>query len=720
MFYATYDQHFPSETEERAGYWVGFGEHCGDAMTHKILDHDTQKIIYRSAIRPKKSSTPNHRLAPHGGEVSASSDPSEDKISCGSPLGSPEGSSPEQKAPTVFIRSRDEENPSGSKPMPTFDPSDLIGRTFLLPPEENGERHRAKVTRQVVKIIDQDNGQRVENINFILDIRNGKVEELISYNQLLEHLENAQDHDMGMDQELDRFRAIIGHQGPLLASDPDWKGSKYNVQVEWETGEITFEPLSIIAADDPVTCAEYTKENDLLALEGWHRFRSLAKKDKVLARAIKQSKIRQVRRSQTYMFGYLIARNYVEAIQFDSENNNSKWYDAIKLEMESMPEYKVFKKWDKAILDKHKKVKNPPKGYHMIKVHLVFAVMFDGRHKARLVVDGHLTPEPIENNYSGVVSLRNLRLVIFLGKLNNLELWGADIVNAYLEAFTDEKLYKVAGPEFQELEGYILISLKALYGLKSLKCYEYIAVYVDDLCIAAESPSATIQIFKSKYHLKVKGDGKLTYHLGADYFEDPDGTFVSQPKKYIDKLADTYKRLFNKDPPKGYKTPLDKNDHPELDTSEILEGDMAAKYLTMVGQLQWLVTLGRFDIHAQVATMSRFRAALRQGHMDRLKRIYSYVIRTKDYAIRFRTEQPDYSFLPNQDFDWTYSVYGDVHEVLPDDMPEPLGEAVTTTTTMDANLNHCLATGKSLTGCLHFVNKTPVDWYSKKSHSGDS
>ena len=86
VFYATYDQHFASESEERAGHWVGFGEHCGDAMTHKILDHDTQKIIYRSAVRPKKSSTPNHRLAPHGGEVSASSDPSEDKISSGSPL----------------------------------------------------------------------------------------------------------------------------------------------------------------------------------------------------------------------------------------------------------------------------------------------------------------------------------------------------------------------------------------------------------------------------------------------------------------------------------------------------------------------------------------------------------------------------------------------------------------------------------------------------------
>ena len=62
----------------------------------------------------------------------------------------------------------------------------------------------------------------------------------------------------------------------------------------------------------------------------------------------------------------------------------------------------------------------------------------------------------------------------------------------------------------------------------------------------------------------------------------------------------------------------------------------------------------------------------------------------------------------------TYSVYGDAHEILPDDMPEPFGKAVVTTTTRDANLNHCLATGKSLTGCLHFVNKNPVDWYSKK------
>ena len=45
----------------------------------------------------------------------------------------------------------------------------------------------------------------------------------------------------------------------------------------------------------------------------------------------------------------------------------------------------------------------------------------------------------------------------------------------------------------------------------------------------------------------------------------------SQPK-FVEKLKETYIRLFNEEPPKGLKTHLDKNDHPELDTSDILEG----------------------------------------------------------------------------------------------------------------------------------------------------
>ena len=112
--------------------------------------------------------------------------------------------------------------------------------------------------------------------------------------------------------------------------------------------------------------------------------------------------------------------------------------------------------------------------------------------------------------------------------------------------------------------------------------------------------------------------------------------------------------------------------------------------------------------------MSRFRSAPRKGHLERLQRIYEYVLKTKHYSTRYRTEGPDYSYLPNMKYDWSYTVYSNVPEIIPNNCPKPLGKSVTTTTTLDANLLHCLATGASLTPCLHFCNQTPTDWYSKK------
>ena len=100
-------------------------------------------------------------------------------------------------------------------------------------------------------------------------------------------------------------------------------------------------------------------------------------------------------------------------------------------------------------------------------MHLVFGCKNDGCHKARLVAGGHLTSDPIDSIYSEVVSTGPLRLTIFLSKLNNMKVWGADIGNAYLKATTKEKLYIVAGPEFEQLQGHILVIHKALYGLKS-------------------------------------------------------------------------------------------------------------------------------------------------------------------------------------------------------------------------------------------------------------
>ena len=95
---------------------------------------------------------------------------------------------------------------------------------------------------------------------------------MLSYNQLLEHLERHEQQPLLW--ELDK---VIAHQGPLHQKDPNYQNSKYNVTVKWANGEITDEPLSVIALDAPVACAIYTKEKGLLNLPGWKRFKNIAK-----------------------------------------------------------------------------------------------------------------------------------------------------------------------------------------------------------------------------------------------------------------------------------------------------------------------------------------------------------------------------------------------------------------------------------------------------------
>ena len=194
--------------------------------------------------------------------------------------------------------------------------------------------------------------------------------------------------------DLYKFRALIGHQGPLKATDPNWKGCKYNVLVDWGTGEKIYEPLSVLAGDDPVTCTTYAKENDLLHIDGWKRFRNLAKSGIILTRAVMPSKIRQARRSNKYMFGYLIPKSYKEALEIDKENNNTKWADAIRDEMDCIKEQEVFTTCQRAKWDSnHKQILNSPPNNQRIRINLIFAINFNGRHKARLVADGSLTQD---------------------------------------------------------------------------------------------------------------------------------------------------------------------------------------------------------------------------------------------------------------------------------------------------------------------------------------
>ena len=300
--------------------------------------------------------------------------------------------------------------------------------------------------------------------------------------------------------------------------------------IEWENGEITAEPLRAISADDPVTCADYARRNNLLDTEGWRHLKRYGKNAKKLTRLLNQAKLRSYRETKKYKYGFEVPKDWARAMELDKLNGNNKWAEAVKYELGCINSYNVFENVGQ----------NAPKiteGWKQIKVHFVFDVKHDGRFRGRLVADGHLTNVPVESVYSGVVSLRGIRLLTFLSELNKIPMWATDISSAYLEAYTKEKIFIKAGPEFGEIAGDFLIIRRALYGLRTSgarwhekfatclaaegfspckaepdiwmrdagDCYEYVAVYVDDLAYCVKDPSGFVKMLETKHKFKLKG-----------------------------------------------------------------------------------------------------------------------------------------------------------------------------------------------------------------------
>ena len=195
--------------------------------------------------------------------------------------------------------------------------------------------HQTKVN-ELSDHLDTTHNTNVNKINLLLDVGQGRSQAIMSYNQVLHYLQKAQQED----GSFYKFRAITK---PLKPSDPKYNGSLYNVMIEWETGEITEEHLIVIAQDDPVTCAAYAKQHNLLELPESKKLKHIVRHQKTLSSPINQTKIRQVRRSAIYQFGYLIPRDCKHALELAKSNGNSRWYDATKKELDQINAYKVFK-----------------------------------------------------------------------------------------------------------------------------------------------------------------------------------------------------------------------------------------------------------------------------------------------------------------------------------------------------------------------------------------
>ena len=728
-------------SDEEMARWCGPAENVGDILTYYVLLHRSKRLVVRSNVRPAKSALfPNRRAQERARQAADQRNgvsKGEETVNTGAALDTEPEPDPLQIPTHRPVVHSVQDQFFDTVQLPRFSVTDLIGMTFLH--DVDDQKIRAKVVKQV-NDRDAENHQRIK---FLISMGDDEIEELIAYNELSDIIEEQQNSEAKGETEIFTFRGILEHQGPLNTHDPRYMGSSYNVKVSWEDGSETWEPLNIIGKDDPATTALYAKEHDLLETPGWKFLRRTARRAKFLQRMLNQSQRQQMHDAVRYKFGVRVPRNLKEAIVLDRENSDTQWQDSVALELSQLAEYSAFRS-----VGVHK---HPPSGYNRIPAHIIFDVKQSGKRKARFVAGGHRTAPPKESVYSGVATLRSLRIVTMLAELNDLDLMAGDVGNAYLEAYTEEKVCFTAGPEFGDLEGHTMIIVKALYGLRTSgarfhqkfadtmrslgftasyadpdvwmrdagTCYEYVVVYVDDLYAALKDPKAFYDALQSAPHnYKLKGVEEPKYHLGGDFFRDKDGTFCYSAQTYVKRLNLTYETLFGEKPQTVF-SPMDKDDHPELDDSPLCGPDDTSKYQSIIGALQWTIQLCRFDIAQAVMSMSRFRHAPRVGHIDRIKRICGYLAKFPHAAIRFRTGIPNheetYGSHPTK-HDWSQTVYDSPSEDIPANAPTPKGKPVRISTFVDANLMHDLVTGRSCTGILHFLNQTPADWFSKRQN----
>ncbi len=128
------------------------------------------------------------------------------------------------------------DNEESSPHMAIIDVEDLVGRTFQLP-DNNGKPSKTTII-EAIQGHETDKEKSSTHTKFCVSHNKNKYEEILSYNDIMDHLDKQEDGPLFWE-----LRHIVSHQGPLSKEHPSYKGSPYNVKVEWENGEFTEEPL---------------------------------------------------------------------------------------------------------------------------------------------------------------------------------------------------------------------------------------------------------------------------------------------------------------------------------------------------------------------------------------------------------------------------------------------------------------------------------------------
>ena len=509
-------------------------------------------------------------------------------------------------------------------------------------------------------------------------------------------------------------------------------------------------PLKIIKETNPVDVAEFAvsrRIDDEPAFSYWVPY-TLRKRDVIVA------SLSHRLRKTTHKYGIQVPNNIADAIKIDSDNKDTYWQDAIQKEMSNV--IVAFE-----ILDKHEGI---PEGWKQTSGHLVFDVKMNFVRKARWVKDGHKTRDPEWSTYAGVVSRESVRIAFTYAALNNIGVMAADIQNTYLQAPASEKHYVICGQEFG-LENVNKVALirRALYGGKSsgsdfwkhlrscmehlkfkscesdpevwrrksvtddgLEYWEYILLYVDDaLCISHRAEYILKGELGKYFVLKPESIGVPKIYLGNKVsnvvLENGANAWSLSSSQYVKAAVNNVELKLKKNGsslPKRASAPFPSDCRPELDVSEILGPDEISYYQSLIGILRWCVELGRIDIGTEASIMASHMAMPRRGHLDILYHMFAYLKGKYNIELVLDPSKPDIDVeeqFPRED--WSNTPYSTIPDELPENIPELLGIKMILIAYVDADHAGDLATRKSRTGFIIYLNNSPIYWLSKKQTS---
>ena len=544
-----------------------------------------------------------------------------------------------------------------------------------------------------------------------------------------------------------------GHRR-LRKTTKGWK-----LLVQWADSSETWIPLKDLKESHPVELAEFAKSRGIQAEPAfaWWVPYVLRKRDIIL------SKVNARLRKTTHKYGIELPTSVEHALELDNANGNTLWRDAYEKEMTNVGiAFEVLPEGQKA-----------PNGWHLVTGHLIWDLKMDFTRKARWVLDGHKTPDPVGSTYAGVVSRESVRIAFTYAALNDVDVFAADIRNAYLQAPSSQKDYIICGPEFGlENVGRVALIHRALYGGKSagrdfrnhlracmrhlefISCpadpdvwmrpskksdgqeyYEYILLYTDDALVISENAEKVLRLELGRYfELKQESIGEPKLYLGGSVrkVELENGVkcwafgssqYVQAAVKNVEAwLAKEENRMWSKHLPSKPDSPLPVTYRPELDVSPELNSRTSSYYQSLIGVLRWMVELGRVDICLEVSMMSSHLALPREGHLRHLLQIFRYLKKHHNAELVFDPSDPVVNEADFERRDWTSSEFGaiDGEEVLPPNMPQPRGFGFVIRAKVDADHAADLVTRRSRTGFLIFLNCALVYWSSKKQTSVES